>query len=72
LEAGAATFIGMYLASLALVLALHNRGFTEIGVRGVKAQGLTGKADQRGFVKAESAIARMEKAIERLERGEAD
>jgi hypothetical protein len=39
-EVGAAVFSGLYLASMAFVLALHNRGFTEIGASGVRARGL--------------------------------
>lgn len=30
---------------MALVLAMHNRGFTEIGTSGMKAQGLAGVAE---------------------------
>ena len=36
-EVGAAVFIALYLATMAFVLALHNRGFTEIGTSGVRA-----------------------------------
>jgi hypothetical protein len=41
-EVGAAVFFGLYVATMALALALHNRGFTEIGSGGIKAQGLAG------------------------------
>jgi len=44
-EVGAAVFFGLYLAIMALVLAMHNRGFTEIGSGGIKAQGLTGVSE---------------------------
>jgi hypothetical protein len=37
-EVGAAVFSGLYLATMAFALALHNRAFTEIGTSGVKAQ----------------------------------
>ncbi|HVX33999.1 MAG TPA: hypothetical protein VHA80_12745 [Solirubrobacterales bacterium] len=40
-EVGAAVFCALYLVTLALVLAMHNRGFTEIGSGGIKAQGLS-------------------------------
>ncbi len=40
-EVGAAVFCALYLITLALVLAMHNRGFTEIGSGGIKAQGLS-------------------------------
>ncbi len=39
-EVGATIFLGIYLATVAFVLALHNRGFTEIGTTGVRARGL--------------------------------
>jgi hypothetical protein len=41
-EVAAAVFFGFYLATMALVLAMHNRGFTEIGSGGVRAQELAG------------------------------
>jgi hypothetical protein len=44
-EVGAVVFIGLYLAAMALVLAMHNRGFTEIGTGGMKAQGLAGVSE---------------------------
>lgn len=39
-EVGAAVFLGLYLATMALALSLQNRGFTEIGGGGIKAQDL--------------------------------
>jgi uncharacterized membrane protein len=39
-EVGAAVFFGLYLAAMALVLAMHNRAFTELGSGGVRAQDL--------------------------------
>ena len=39
-EVGAAVFFGLYLAAMALVLAMHNRAFTELGTGGVRAQDL--------------------------------
>ena len=39
-EVGAAVFSGLYLATMAFVLALHNRGFTELGTGGVRARDL--------------------------------
>jgi hypothetical protein len=41
-EVGGAIFLGLYLMSLAFVLALRNRGFTEIGTAGVRASRLDG------------------------------
>jgi hypothetical protein len=39
-EVGAAVFFGIYIAAMALVLAMHNRGFTELGTGGMRAQDL--------------------------------
>jgi hypothetical protein len=39
-EVGAAVFLGLYIATMALALALQNRAFTEIGTGGVRAQDL--------------------------------
>jgi hypothetical protein len=39
-EVGAAVFFALYVAMIAFALALHNRGFTEIGSSGLKAQDL--------------------------------
>jgi hypothetical protein len=44
-EVGSAVFLGLYLATMALFLAMHNRGFTEIGTGGVRAQGLAAEND---------------------------
>jgi hypothetical protein len=37
LEIGAAFFVAFYLVTMALLLALHGRGFAEFGARGLKA-----------------------------------
>jgi hypothetical protein len=39
-EVGAAVFFGLYVAPMAFALALQNRGFTEIGSGGIRAQDL--------------------------------
>jgi hypothetical protein len=39
-EVGTAVFFSFYLATMALVLAMHNRGFTEIGTNGFRARDL--------------------------------
>ena len=41
LEGGGALFIGLYVAAMAFALAVQNRGFTEIGSGGVRAQDLS-------------------------------
>jgi hypothetical protein len=45
-EVGGAVFISLYVATMALTLALHNRGFTEFGSGGVRAQGLAEDSDE--------------------------
>ena len=40
LEVGGALFAGLYVVAMAFVLALRNRGFTEIGTDGVRAHDL--------------------------------
>jgi hypothetical protein len=42
LEVGAAVFVAAYVAATALVLALNNRAFTEVGTGGVKAHDVGG------------------------------
>jgi len=39
-EVGAAVFFALYLATMALVLAMHNRAFSELGTGGIRAQDL--------------------------------
>ena len=39
-EVGGAIFLGLYIATMAFALALQNRGFTEFGAGGVRAQEL--------------------------------
>ncbi|HST69777.1 MAG TPA: hypothetical protein VLI94_08990 [Solirubrobacterales bacterium] len=58
-EVGAATFLGLYLVAMAFVLALNNRGFSEIGVNGLKAQDINSSAQQ-------DAIAEHERQLEVL------
>lgn len=43
LEVGGATFAGLYVIAMALVLALQNRAFTEIGTGGMRATSLVSK-----------------------------
>jgi hypothetical protein len=47
-EVGAAVFSGLYLAMMALALALHNRAFTEVGTSGFRAQDLA-DAEEHGY-----------------------
>lgn len=57
-EVGAATFLGLYLMAMAFVLALNNRGFSEIGANGLKAQDINSTA--------QNAITEHEKQLEVL------
>jgi hypothetical protein len=40
LEVGGAIFVGLYFVAMAFVLALRNRGFTEIGTDGIRAESM--------------------------------
>jgi len=45
-EVGAAVFLGLYVATMALALAVHNRAFTDVGTNGFKAQDLAAAEEQ--------------------------
>jgi hypothetical protein len=45
-EVGAAVFSGLYLATMALVLAMHNRAFTEIGTSGIRARDMVAASEE--------------------------
>jgi hypothetical protein len=48
-EVGLVVFAALYVVTVALALALHNRGFTEIGTGGVKAQNLAAASRSEGL-----------------------
>jgi hypothetical protein len=48
-EVGAAVFFGLYLMAMALVLAMHNRAFTDIGTGGFRAQDLAAEERYADF-----------------------
>jgi hypothetical protein len=66
-EVGAAVFLGLYLATMALVLAMHNRGFTEMGTGGIRARDL---AELEGAAVDEFALEGIEEIREMLVRRE--
>jgi len=73
IEIGAAAFLGLYLISMALVLALNNRGFSEIGMSGLKAQDLANRGQQRAIEEHEKAlesVSAMVAGIEEFTEGE--
>lgn len=72
LEVGAAIFLGLYLASMTFVLALNNRGFSEIGMRGVKAQDLGRGAEGRAIQRQEASLRGIAEATEKLQQTETD
>lgn len=45
-EVGGAVFLGLYVGTMAFALALRNRGFTEIGSGGIRAQDLAAASDE--------------------------
>lgn len=66
MEVGGALFAGLYLVAMAIVLALHNRGFSEIGTDGVRAHDLgrlpeAVAADRRTFNDMVALIAELRK-----------
>lgn len=67
-EIGAATFLGLYLVAMALVLALNNRGFSEIGVHGLKAQDITKKAQQGAIQEQDQRLKMVWRFVKALER----
>jgi hypothetical protein len=66
-EVGAAVFFGLYLTTMALVLAMHNRGFTELGTGGFRAQDL---ASLRGPELDEFVLESVEEIREQMARRE--
>ncbi|MGH2939807.1 MAG: hypothetical protein ACRDPE_16980 [Solirubrobacterales bacterium] len=45
-EVGAAVFFAFYLVAMALVLAMHNRAFTEIGTDGIRARDMATASEE--------------------------
>jgi len=80
LEVGAAIFGGIYLSSMALVLAFNNRAFTEIGTGGVKAQDIGSATPQDEAIRDQREIsatltqmvAELREEFRRKTRGEDD
>ena len=64
-EVGGAVFLGLYLAAMALALAIQNRGFTEIGSGGIKAQDLAAVSDE--MVVRDLATEILEELIEQID-----
>lgn len=67
IEVGAATFLGLYLVTMALVLALNNRGFSEIGVNGLKAQDMANKAQQDAIQSHEDSLEILGEMVDEIE-----
>jgi hypothetical protein len=68
LEVGAALFAGLYLASMAFVLALRNHAFAEIGTSGMRAHDLgrlseLAVADRRAFDDLAALTAELRKDV---------
>lgn len=66
-EVGAAAFLGLYLVALAFVLALNNRGFSDIGTSGLKAQDIANRAQQRGIAEQKRALEGINTMVRDLE-----
>jgi hypothetical protein len=67
IEVGAAAFLGLYLVAMAFVLALNNRGFSEIGMSGLKAQDLANRGQQRAIDAQEKALESVNTMVSELE-----
>lgn len=67
IEVGAAAFLGLYLMIMAFVLALNNRGFSEIGVNGLKAQDMTETARQDALRLSSESVKTLTAALEEVE-----
>jgi hypothetical protein len=52
MEVGGAVFLGLYVATMALILALHNRGFTEFGSGGFRARDLATASEEAVLAEA--------------------
>ena len=67
-EVGGAVFIGLYVATMAFALALRNRGFTEFGRGGVRAESLAEDSDEALFGDyAMELLADLSEEVENLE-----
>ena len=66
LEVGGVFFVGLYLTSMAFVLALHNRGFTEFGTGGVRAESLA--RIPRALAAEDSSFERLRQVMGELKR----
>jgi hypothetical protein len=66
LEVGGAIFVGLYIATMALVLALQNRGITEVGGIGLRAEELV--ESRKAVVAQEAALAEITKAMDNVKK----
>src|ERR1044072_7567761 len=67
IEVGAATFLGLYLVTVTFVLALNNRGFSEIGVTGLNAQAMANKAQQDAIQSHEKSLEILGAMVDEIE-----
>ncbi len=71
LEIGGAFFAGLYLASTALVLALNNRAFTEVGTAVIRAHGIDDDLRSRpGEGALRSELKRAQVEIREMQKGD--
>jgi len=69
-------FVGIYLASMALVLALNNRAFSEVGMSGFRRQDIgratqaqTIRVQQRELADLAQIVARLQERSSEMPRG---
>jgi len=66
IEVGAACFLGLYLVVMTFVLALHNRGFSEIGVNGLRAQEIANIAQQNAIRGQDEQVEALRAGLEQV------
>jgi hypothetical protein len=59
LEVGAAVSFGLYLATMALVLAMHNPAFTELGTGGHERMDRRAESVRASIVRKKAYVARL-------------
>lgn len=70
LAVAAAVFAAAYVASLAFVLALGNRGFSELSASGVKASDLWGEALDKTVMQHDRVLDQLSASVADLEASE--
>lgn len=65
IEVAVATFAGPYLIFMALFLALHNRGFSDIGMNGLRAQDMSSASEGEMIEEERLRLRELSRVLER-------